>query len=147
MGFSRQEYWSGLPFPSPEALPDPGIEPRPPELQSYSLPSEPPGKPCLSIPASNKSQVLLKYPSTNQPRDIACPGEWVSPSARLYPVAVLRVGLSCELSVASTPGSWKNECLSPGGESGLCVTASITERSFKDGRNISMFRCWEEQSS
>jgi len=32
MGFSRQEHWSGLPFPSPEALPDPGIEPRSPAL-------------------------------------------------------------------------------------------------------------------
>ena len=41
MGFSRQEYWSGLPFPSPEDLPDPGIEPRPPALQAGSLPSEP----------------------------------------------------------------------------------------------------------
>ena len=40
MGFSRQEYWSGLPFPSPEDLPDPGIRPRSPKLQADSLPSE-----------------------------------------------------------------------------------------------------------
>ena len=45
MGFSRQEYWSGLPFPSPADLPDPGIEPRSPALQTDALPSEPPGKP------------------------------------------------------------------------------------------------------
>ena len=45
MGFSRQEYWSGLPFPSPGDLPDPGIKPRSPTLQVDSLPSEPPGKP------------------------------------------------------------------------------------------------------
>ena len=45
MGFSRQEYWSGLLFPSPGDLPDPGIEPRFPELQGDALPSEPPGKP------------------------------------------------------------------------------------------------------
>ena len=45
MGFSRQEYWSGLPFPSPGDLPDPGIEPRSPALQVDSLPSEPTGKP------------------------------------------------------------------------------------------------------
>ena len=45
MGFSRQEYWSGLPFPSPGDLPDPGIEPRSPALQADTLPSEPPGKP------------------------------------------------------------------------------------------------------
>ena len=41
MGFSRQEYWSGLPFPSPGDLPDPGIEPRSPALQADSLPTEP----------------------------------------------------------------------------------------------------------
>ena len=44
MGFSRQEYWSGLPFPSPGDLPDPGIEPRSPTFQADALPSEPPGK-------------------------------------------------------------------------------------------------------
>ena len=45
MGFSRQEYWSGLLFPSPEDLPDPGIEPRSPTLEVDALTSEPPGKP------------------------------------------------------------------------------------------------------
>ena len=45
MGFSRQEYWSGLPFPSPEDVPDPGIEPGSPALQADALLSEPPGKP------------------------------------------------------------------------------------------------------
>ena len=44
MGFSRQEYWSGLPFPSPGDLPDPGVEPRSPALRADTLPSEPPGK-------------------------------------------------------------------------------------------------------
>ena len=44
MGFSRQEHWNGLPFPSPGDLPDPGIEPRSPTLQADALPSEPPGK-------------------------------------------------------------------------------------------------------
>ena len=45
MGFSRQEYRSGLSFPSPEVLPDPGIEPRSPALQADALTSAPPGKP------------------------------------------------------------------------------------------------------
>ena len=45
VGFSRQEYWSGLPFPSPGDLPDPGIKPRSPALQADSLPAEPQGKP------------------------------------------------------------------------------------------------------
>ena len=45
MEFSRQEYWSGLPFPSPGDLPDSGTEPRSLELQAGSLPFEPPRKP------------------------------------------------------------------------------------------------------
>ena len=45
MEFSKQEYWSGLPFPSPRDLPNPGIEPGSPTLQANALPSEPPGKP------------------------------------------------------------------------------------------------------
>ena len=44
MEFSKQEYWIGLPFPSPGDHPNPGIEPGSPALQAYSLPSEPPGK-------------------------------------------------------------------------------------------------------
>ena len=48
MGFSRQEYWSGLPCPSPGDLPDPGIEPTSPALKADTLTSEPPGKPLLS---------------------------------------------------------------------------------------------------
>ena len=43
-GFSRQEYWSGLPCSPPGDLPNPGIEPRSPTLQADSLRSEPPGK-------------------------------------------------------------------------------------------------------
>ena len=43
MGFSKQEYWSGLPFPSPGDLPDPGIKSRSPALLADALPSEPPG--------------------------------------------------------------------------------------------------------
>ena len=45
MGFSRQGYWSGLPYPSPGDLPDSGIEPGSPALQADALTSEPPGKP------------------------------------------------------------------------------------------------------
>ena len=62
IGFSRQEYWSGLPFPSPGDLPDPGIEPGSPALQADSLPTELWGKPptecrrnygCLCIPVKD----------------------------------------------------------------------------------------------
>ena len=45
MGFSRQEYWSGLPFSSPGDLTNPGIEPRSPALEADALTCEPPGKP------------------------------------------------------------------------------------------------------
>ena len=45
MEFSRQEYWSRLPFPSPGDLPNPGIKPGSPTLQADALPYEPPGKP------------------------------------------------------------------------------------------------------
>ena len=48
MGFSRQEYWSGEPIPSPGDLPDPGMEVGSPALQADSLLSEPPGKPQQS---------------------------------------------------------------------------------------------------
>ena len=54
MEFSRQEYWSGLPFPSPGDLPDPGTESRSPALQADTLLSELPGKPKVS-----KSQTPL----------------------------------------------------------------------------------------
>ena len=47
MGFSRQEYWSGLPLPSPGDLPEPEIKPQSPALQADAVPSEPAGKPFL----------------------------------------------------------------------------------------------------
>ena len=49
MGFSRQEYWSGLPFPSPGDCPDPGIKPGSPTLEADALTSEPPGKPIYVL--------------------------------------------------------------------------------------------------
>ena len=49
MGFSRQEYWSGLPFPSPRDVPNPGTEPRSPAFQADVLPPEPPGKPDCTV--------------------------------------------------------------------------------------------------
>ena len=54
MEFSRQEYWSGLPFPSPGDLPNPGVEPGFPALHADSLPSEPPRKPTVILKISFK---------------------------------------------------------------------------------------------
>ena len=56
MVFSRQEYWSGLPFPPPGDLPDPGIEPGFPALQVNSLPSDLPGSPKVTQLVSGKSE-------------------------------------------------------------------------------------------
>ena len=58
MGFSRQEYWSGLPFPSPGDLPHPGIEPSSPALQADALTSEPPGKPKHGVKCIITEQLL-----------------------------------------------------------------------------------------
>ena len=55
MGFSRQEYWSELPFPSPGAIPNPGIEPRFPALLADSLPTE---NLCVPVP---HTQLMAKY--------------------------------------------------------------------------------------
>ena len=60
MGFSRQEYWSGLPFPSPGDLPDPGVERGSPALQADALTSEPPGKPPVHIVAQYYFSILWK---------------------------------------------------------------------------------------
>ena len=63
MGFSRQECWSGLPFPSPGDLPDPGIKPGSPTLQADALPSEPPGKP--SPPQKKKKKKKAEHQRIN----------------------------------------------------------------------------------
>jgi len=61
LGFSRQEYWTRLPFPSPGDLPYPGTELRSPPLQADSLLSDPPGKPILSTALT----YFLKIRSSN----------------------------------------------------------------------------------
>ena len=68
IGFSRQECWSGLPFPSPGDLSDPGIKPESPSLQADSLPSESPGKFVLKIhhQALPSSKTLEKRLKTNE---------------------------------------------------------------------------------
>ena len=63
MEFSRQEYWTGLPFPSPGDLPDPAVEPESPALASRFFTTEPPGKPsvyALWVVIPKKSYLLEK---------------------------------------------------------------------------------------
>ncbi|CAN0550578.1 unnamed protein product [Rangifer tarandus platyrhynchus] len=75
MGFSREEYWSGLPFPSPGDLPDLGIEPRSPALQAAALASEPQGKPRDSLLLlSHFSCVPLCDPTDGSPPGSPVPG-------------------------------------------------------------------------
>ena len=61
MGFSRQEYWDGLSFPSPGDLPNPGISPESPTLQSDSLPTELQGKPMIQQMLVIRSLVPLPF--------------------------------------------------------------------------------------
>ena len=61
-GFSRQQYLSGLPFPPPGDLPDPGIKPVSPALQVGSLPLAPPGKPLHPLPFENAISNIEKWP-------------------------------------------------------------------------------------
>ena len=70
MGFSKQEYWSGFPFPSPGDLPKPGIEPGCPVLQADALPSEPPGK----SPSPQFSSVAQSCPTLCDPMYRSTPG-------------------------------------------------------------------------
>ena len=67
MGFSRQEYWSGLPLPSPEDFPHPGIEPRSPSLQADALTSQPPGKPSKCL---NNALIPNHFTAVCLPKDI-----------------------------------------------------------------------------
>ena len=79
MEFSRPEYWSGWPFPSPGDLPDPRIEPGSPALQADSLPSEAPGKPALinyhshlQINIMKKDPGIVRMTSPGDKRSRSC---------------------------------------------------------------------------
>ena len=99
MKFSRQEYWSGLPFPSPGSLFDPGIEPRSPALQADALLSEPPGSNAgdpSSIPGLGRS-----------------PGEWIG-----YPLQYSRASLVAQM-VKNPPAIWETLVQSLGWEDPL----------------------------
>ena len=92
MGFSRQEYWSGLPFPSPGDLPDPEIEPWSPALQADALTSEPPGLWLIDwedrsfVPYLSLTQLLIKNRAVyitkiRLPRASSSHASWSSVSA------------------------------------------------------------------
>ena len=88
MGFSRQECWSGLPFPSPGDLPNPGIKPGSPTLQADALPSAPPGKPMTNLDSVLKS------------RDVTLPTKVRLVKAMVFPV-VMYGCVSCTVTKVS----------------------------------------------
>ena len=89
MGFSRQEHWSGLPFPSPRYLPDPGIEPRSPALQADSLSSS------AAAAAAKSLQMCL---TLCDPIDGSPPG---------FPVPGILQARTLELVAISFSSAWK----------------------------------------
>ena len=86
MGFSRQEYWSGLPFPSPGDIPNPEIEPGSPALEADALTSEPPGKPQRLLLLGRK--VMTNLDSILKSRDITLPTKVCLVKAMVFPVVM-----------------------------------------------------------
>ena len=92
-GFSRQEYWGGLPCPPPRDLANPGTEPRSPTLQGYSLPAELPGKP-QPVHMTFQISCLTKCLSLDKWRLLICsegdqrPPSWLSRSFILPPTSL-----------------------------------------------------------
>ena len=107
MGFSRQEYWSVLPFPSPGDLPNPGIEPGSPALQADALPSEPPGKQSFNFSffSITGCGIYLDYCST----------EWFTLEMNwdhsvIFEIAPKYCILDALLTMRSTPFLLRNSC-------------------------------------
>ena len=123
--FSRQEYWSGLPCPPPGNLPNPGIEPRPPELQADSLPSEPLGKP-MSTGMGSLTILEEIFPTQELNRDLLhC--RWILYQLRYQgsPLSIpivnmLQISHACWL-IATVSIHWSVIPLEPNPVSGLLL--------------------------
>ena len=100
MGLSRQEYWSELPFPSPEDLPDPGLEPGSPALQGDSLPSVLPGK--AQVRATGKTTKMQAAQATLQSLPQAERFFPTSPEAEVNDSLILPVRASLEGTKATS---------------------------------------------
>ena len=138
-GFSRQEYWSGLPCPPPGDLPDPGIKPRSLALQMDSSLSEPPGKPIFSSVQSLRYVQLFATPwteahqaslyVTNSQRLLKL-SESVMPSNHFIPCCLLLLPNSSFLASGSFPVS---QFLASGGQSiGVSASASVFPMNIQD---------------
>ena len=107
MGFSRQEYLSGLPFPSPGDLPDPGIEPRSSAFQADALPSEPPGKPIENLSLCQNLYTVLPWWLSGKESACQCSRQfkslvWENPTWR---GATKSMCINCWACDALEPGS------------------------------------------
>ena len=101
MGFSRQEYWSGLPCPPTGNLPDPGIErmfPSPPALQEDSLFSEPPGRPLVGIVNTQWINILIWY---------FCHHSWDAALDGLFWIMDRGYKINCQKGKVSPEISWR----------------------------------------
>ena len=113
MGFSRQEYWSGLPFPSPGDLPDPGIEPKSPSLQADALPSE-----NQSLPEEEFTKLSYKLKNTLLDTNIVSEMAFLGGS----------IGKESACN-AGDPGSIPGLGRPPGGGNGIPLQDSCLENS------------------
>ena len=91
MEFSRLEYWSGLPFPSPWELPDPGMEPRSPALRADTLPSEPPAVTNLETFPNINSEQFSSVHSLSRVRLFATP--WIAAHQASLSIIISRSSL------------------------------------------------------
>ena len=109
MGLSRQEYWSGLPFPCSGDLPDPGIKPRSPALQADALTSEPPGKHHWKAleNSMNALQPIMNLKHEIFPKFQSCQGIWYLLTS--FKILYLKPPvLSSHPSFVTTPhGKWQ----------------------------------------
>ena len=98
MGFSRPEYWSGEPFPSPRNLPDPGLKPRSSALQADSSPAEPPGKSYV-LSLRFLSFVMGTIPLPNGIVKVNKTSTWHRAAApKMLPVTTCHTRWSCDNS-------------------------------------------------
>ena len=98
MSFSREEYWSGLPFPSPRDLPNPGIKPGSPALWTDALPSEPPGKPI------SESHSVVYY--SLQPHGLYSPWDSLGHNTRVGSLSLLQGIFPTQRSNPGLPHCW-----------------------------------------
>ena len=106
MGFPRQEWWSGLPFPSPGDLPDPGIQPLSPALQANSLLTEPPGNP-LQL-ASNNTITLCYWEDSSESKGLCKELKPVNPKGNQPWIFIRRTDAKAEAPILWPPDmkSW-----------------------------------------